>query len=89
MGLSDWNINIRGVIVFDDSRENQKTVHEQQYALDRLNEIVGSISILGKIFEERLIHHILIQDLRYSSVQGKPEFLQYEIDALSDEEFFF
>jgi hypothetical protein len=88
MGLDDWNINIRGVIVFDESRQRQKTVHEQQYALDRLNEIVGSIGVSGKIFGDRYINHIVIQDLKYSAVQGKPGLVQYEINALSDEEFF-
>lgn len=89
MGLSDWKISIRGLIVQDDSRWEGKTVAEQQKRLDALNEIVGAIKVDGRIFAERDIHHILIQELRYTPVQGKPGLVQYEIDALSDEEFFF
>ncbi|NCB67443.1 MAG: hypothetical protein EOM47_01170 [Bacteroidia bacterium] len=89
MGLSDWVISIRGLIVQDDSRNSFKTVAEQQKQLDKLNEVAGAIKINGKLFFERDIHHILIQELRYTPVQGKPGLVQYEIDALSDEEFFF
>ena len=89
MGLSDWNVSIRGLIVQDDSRWEGKTVSEQQKRLDKLNEIAGAIKIEGKIFADREIHHILIQELRYTPVQGKPGLVQYEIDALSDEVFFF
>ena len=89
MGLSDWVISIRWLIVQDDSRNSFKTVTEQQKQLDKLNEVAGAIKINGKLFFERDIHHILIQGLRYTPVQGKPGLVQYEIDALSDEEFFF
>ena len=89
MGLSDWSISIRGLIVQDDSRKSFKTVTEQQQQIDKLNEVAGAIKVNGKIFFERDIHHILIQELRYTPVQGKPGLVQYEITALSDEEFFF
>lgn len=89
MGLSDWNVSIRGLIVQDDSRNNYRAVVEQQKQLDKLNEVAGAIKVEGKLFFERDIHHILIQELRYTPVQGKPGLVQYEIDALSDEVFFF
>lgn len=89
MGLSDWSINIRGLIVQDDSRLSTTSVIEQQAMLDKLNELAGAIKVEGKLFSERGIHHVLIQEIRYTPVQGKPGLVQYEIDALSDEEFFF
>lgn len=88
MGLDDWNISIKGLIVYDGSRKKYKTVKEQQKQLDELNNITGSIGIDGKIFFERGIHHIVINELRYTPIQGKPGLVQYEITALSDEEFF-
>ncbi|MEA4981419.1 MAG: DUF6046 domain-containing protein [Paludibacter sp.] len=89
MGLDDWRITIRGLIINDESRVNfQRTVKQQQYRIDMLNEIVGSIAVEGKIFEQRNIHHITLLEVRYTPVQGKPGLVQYEIDALSDEDFF-
>lgn len=87
MGLDDWEISIRGIIVDDESRESQKTAKQQQYALDRLSEVAGAIKIEGKIFAERYISHIVIETPRFSPVQGKPGLIQYEIQASSDEAF--
>ena len=87
MGLDDWNISIRGIIVDDDSRIGYKTAKQQQYALDRLSEIAGAIKVKGKIFEERYISHIVIETPKFSAVQGKPGLIQYEIQATSDEAF--
>lgn len=87
MGLGDWEINIRGLLVNDDSRTAQKTAKQQQYALDRLNEIAGAIKVRGKIFEERYISHIVLETPSFTPVQGKPGLVQYEIKAYSDESF--
>jgi hypothetical protein len=87
MGLDDWQISIRGLIVNDDSREFQKTVKQQQYALDALSEITGAIKVEGEIFRQRNITHIYLDDLRYTTVQGKPGLIQYEIPAVSDVSF--
>ena len=88
MGLGDWEVNIRGILCDDSSRLAQQKAKQQQYAIDRINEIVGSIRIEGKIFAQHNITNICIQDVNYTAVQGKPDLLQYEIKALSDEEFF-
>ena len=88
MGLGDWDINIRGILMDDTSRELQKKMSQQQYFIDRMNEIAGTLKVEGKIFDSRGIHHIVITDLKYSAIQGKPGMMQYEINALSDEEFF-
>lgn len=87
MGIGDWDITIRGLLVDDDSRTGQKTAKQQQHALDMLNEIAGAIKIKGKVFEERYISHIVIETPRYYSVQGKPGLIQYEMRAFSDESF--
>jgi len=87
MGLDDWEISIRGIIVDDESRDAYKTAKQQQYALDRLSEIAGSIKVEGKIFAERYISHIVIETPKFSPVQGKPGLIQYEIQATSDEAF--
>lgn len=87
MGIGDWEINIRGILCDDESRVSQIKAKQQQFAIDRLNEIAGAIKVSGKIFEERYISHIVIESPRFSAVQGKPGLIQYEIQAVSDESF--
>ncbi len=87
MGLDDWHINIRGLIIDDESRQYQQKVEEQQKMLNKINEISGAIAISGNIFSEKNITQIYIRNLNYTAVQGKPRLVQYEIEALSDVPF--
>ena len=86
-GFGDWKINIRGLLLDDSSRTGQKTAKEQRYMLERIHEIAGSIKLKGKIFEERYISRIAIEDFSTTPVQGKPGMLQYEMECSSDEDF--
>lgn len=87
-GLGDWNINIRGICLNDDSRVKQKTAKEQQAALIALNEIAGSLTIeKGSLFLDKQITRFVIESLSFTAVQGKPNVIRYEISAVSDEDF--
>lgn len=86
-GLEDWTINIRGICMDDTSRKGQITAKEQEYALTQLNEIAGSIRVKGKIFEQKHITRMTIEKLYFTAVQGSPKIIQYEIEAVSDEDF--
>ena len=86
-GYDDWKINIRGICMYDSSRQAQKTADEQQKALIKLNKIAGSIKIDGKIFAEKDISRIAIESLSITPVQGKPGLIQYEMECSSDEDF--
>ena len=87
-GFDDWRINIRGICLDDGSRLAQKTAKEQQLAMTQLNEIAGSLDIdRGRLFLEKDITRFVIERLSFSAVQGKPNVIQYEIEASSDEDF--
>jgi len=87
-GFEDAKISIRGICIDDPSRSEQKTAKEQQLALWALNDIADSLSILkGKIFFEKNITRIVMEDIQFSAVQGKPGMIQFEIPAVSDEDF--
>lgn len=85
--LEDWTINIRGICMNDPSRKGQKTALEQEYALTQLNEIAGSIRVKGRIFEQKKITRMTIEKLYFTSIQGNSTIMQYEIEAVSDEDF--
>ncbi len=87
-GLQDWNINIRGFCMNDPSRKENITAKEQQLALIALNEIAGALVIeKGSIFLDKQITRFVIESLSFKAVQGKPNLIQYEIQAVSDEDF--
>lgn len=87
-GLQDWNINIRGICMDDPSRKENVTAKEQQLALIALNEIAGALVIeKGSIFLDKQITRFVIESLSFTAIQGKPNLIQYEIQAVSDEDF--
>lgn len=87
-GLGDWKINIRGICLNDGSRKQQKTAQEQQMSLIALNEIAGALMIeKGSLFLDKQITRIVIKSLSFTAIQGKPNIIQYDIEAVSDEDF--
>ena len=86
-GLEDWSINISGVIIPDQYNPNsQQTVEEQMETMQQYNEIAGSIVVKGQIFAQRNISRIVIESLVFSPIQGRPNMMQYTIQAISDDD---
>lgn len=86
-GLNDWNINIRGFCLTDNSRESQKTYEEQAHALVAWREIAGNISVTGELFRNKGINAIVMENFQLSPVQGNPEIYSFNITASSDKPF--
>ncbi|WP_010664934.1 DUF6046 domain-containing protein [Marinilabilia salmonicolor] len=86
-GLGDWNITIKGIIIPDKDNEGAfKTVDGQMDMIQKYHEIAGSIEVDGQIFAKRNIYRITTEDLSFSPVQGRPNMMQYTIEATSDED---
>jgi len=86
-GFNDWSIAIKGIIIPDDSNEpGHRTVREQQTAIQKFFEAAGSIDVDGQIFAERNISRIVMEDLNFSPIQGRPNMMKYTISAVSDED---
>jgi hypothetical protein len=87
-GMDDWTISIKGLCLDDPSRKSgSRSAKEQQQRLIELNEIAGSLEILrGSIFTEKKIERIVIEELGFSPIQGKPNIIPFEISACSDED---
>lgn len=86
-GLSDWNISIRGIILPDKYNPyTQQTVAEQMELLQNFHEIAGNIGVKGQIFAQRNITRIVTKSLSFSPIQGRPNMMQYSIEAVSDED---
>ena len=83
-GLDDWNINIRGFCLTDKSRKAQKEMEEQMDMLVKYRTIAGSINVTGKVFNNKDINAIVIEDLSLNPIQGKPDVMPFTIRAVSD-----
>lgn len=86
-GLGDWAISINGIILPDKYNPyTQQTVAEQMDALQQFHEVAGSIEVDGQLFAQRNITRIVTEGLSFRPVQGRPNMMQYSIEAVSDED---
>lgn len=83
-GLDDWNVNIRGFCLTDNSRADQKTTEEQAHALVLWSQLVDSIQVSGDLFVQKAIYTLVLEDFQLTPVQGKPDVYSYTISAVSD-----
>lgn len=83
-GLNDWNINIRGFCLTDNSRDSEKTFEEQAHALVTWREVAESINVTGDLFRNKGIYSVVIENFQLSPVQGNPEIYSFNIQAISD-----
>lgn len=84
-GLADWNIRIRGVALDDTIWGSGKTAQEQINELVKWRNVCDSIRIEGKIFSDKDIHAIVINNLSIRPVEGRYGVIPFEIEAISDE----
>jgi hypothetical protein len=86
--LGDWDIDIKGIILPDKYNPyTQQSVPQQMEMIQQFHEIADSIKVEGQIFAQRNIGRIVTESLRFASVQGHPNMMQYSIKAVSDEDF--
>ncbi len=84
-GFEDWSISINGIILPDSLNPlSQQTVVEQMEAIQLFHELAGSIEVEGQLFAQRNITRIVTESLKFSPVQGRPNMVQYSLDAISD-----
>ncbi|MBN1987827.1 MAG: hypothetical protein JW783_00335 [Bacteroidales bacterium] len=81
--MDDWSVSIKGIIIPDQDRSVEFQMNEMQ----RFHEIAGSVEVDGLVFARRNIVRIVTETLAFSPIQGRPNMVQYTIDAVSDEDF--
>lgn len=84
-GFDDWSISISGIILPDNLNPlTQQTVAEQMKEMQLFHELAGSIDVTGQLFAQYHISRIVTESLKFSPVQGRPNMMQYNIEAVSD-----
>lgn len=84
-GFNDWNIDIRGLCLADPSHENAKTAIEQKIKLKEFDEIVDSIQVVNDLFNNLDISHLIIEDISFNQLKGKPGVIPFHLKCSSDE----
>lgn len=80
-GLDDWQIRIQGLIL----EQNGKTVDEIKQLLLAYANLADTIKIAeGKLFTEKGIHGIFIEEISMPQMKGYPNVQPFEINAVSD-----
>lgn len=85
--MEDWTITINGIILPDENNPPAfRSIKGQMDAIQKFHDIVGSIGVEGQIFADRNIVSLVTENLTFTPVQGKPNMMQYSIEAVSDED---
>lgn len=86
-GFNDWQIDIRGFCLADASHANAKTAREQKIKLKEFDEIIDSIQVISEIFDDFDISHLVIEELQFNQLRGKPGVIPFSLRSVSDEPF--
>lgn len=84
-GFDDWIIDIRGLCLRDPGHPNAKTANAQHIMLNKYAEVIESISVVGDLFLDKDIHHLVIKEIDFKQVQGKPGVIPFYLRCVSDQ----
>jgi hypothetical protein len=81
-GFDDWIIDVKGLCLDDNngiSARDKITLLEEWVAL------AGAINISSKLFVNKNIHAVVIDDYKQESVQGSPGIIPFSMTLISDD----
>jgi hypothetical protein len=84
-GFDDWRIDIRGFCLADASHATAKTAREQKIQLHRFDAIVDSIQVVSELFDDLDISHLVIEEIQFHQLKGRPGVIPFSIRCSSDE----
>lgn len=81
-GFENWSISIRGLCLADAAHPTHKTADEQKKALLEWENLASGIYVAGDVFTEREISYIAIKSMRTPQLEGRPNVVPFEIQAI-------
>ncbi len=84
-GFEAWKIDIRGFCLPDPAHKTAQSAYEQKLKLQSYENIVDSIGVLSELFNDLDISNIVIKEINFNQLKGKPEVIPFYIRCLSDE----
>ncbi|WP_228235937.1 DUF6046 domain-containing protein [Allomuricauda sp. M10] len=83
-GFDDWTVDIRGLCLRDPGHPTAKTAYEQHEKLLDFEKIADSVVVVGDLFASKNIHHLVIKEIDFKQVQGKPGVIPFYLRCVSD-----
>jgi hypothetical protein len=84
-GFDDWKIDVRGFCLADTSHATAKTAREQKIILNEWDAIVDSIQVVSELFDDFDISHLVIEEIQFHQLKGKPGVIPFSLKCSSDE----
>lgn len=84
-GFDDWQIKIRGFCLADSGHPQATTAMGQQDLINQWENLTDSIEVDGELFENKGISNLVIEDIKWKSIPGKPWVIPFEMSCVSDE----
>jgi len=84
-GFDDWRIDIRGFCLSDGSHPTSKTAYNQKLNLYKYDNIIDSVEVVSELFNDIDISNIVIEELNFSQLKGKPGVIPFYMRCVSDE----
>ncbi|MCI2229586.1 DUF6046 domain-containing protein [Polaribacter sp. MSW13] len=84
-GFDDWRIDVRGFCLPDASHATAKTAREQKIILNKWDAIVDSIQVVSELFDDFDISHLVIDEIQFHQLKGKPGVIPFSLRCSSDE----
>lgn len=83
-GFSDWQIDIRGLCLFDPVKGRSMTAQDQAKRLAEFENVAESIPILSELYNDKGIDAIVIKEIYFEQLEGRPNTIPFVIRAVSD-----
>lgn len=84
-GFDDWRIKIRGIMIDESNHPQAASPFDQRDRLLQFENLTDAVSVTGDIFESLRIASIVIEDIKFRQLQGKPRMIPFEMSCISDE----
>lgn len=81
----DWRIDIRGFCLADPSHKTAQSAREQKEQLYSFDKIAGSIRVVSQLFDDLEIDYLVIEEMQFNQLKGKPGVIPFYLRCSSDE----
>lgn len=83
--FDDWRIDIRGFCLADAAHKTAKSARSQKIKLSEFDKIVDSIKVVSELFDDFGITHLVIEEMQFNQLKGKPGIIPFYLKCSSDE----
>lgn len=83
-GFDDWQIDIQGLCLQDTSHPHAQTAWQQHLRLLEYEHLADSIQVVSSLYNVKGIDAIVIKEITFGQLAGKPGVIPFMIRATSD-----